>query len=1162
MLHQRNRINAVDRVVEEEGHVVIDCPVVDVALCPLCNSASLNIYQLQRHLVAEHPGAEVEWRCTRCTRVFDKPHAFTCHFNYCREREAQVQPDHQFRCEDCDSAFATQRGLSQHERHRHPGLRNNHRQEEAERPRLRPGLRATVFSQEELVRLQQLNDAFREAAFPNVQLARFFPGRTNRQVGEARRRLQHDASWRVVMERMPPNDPVSGDGSQPATPPPCTPQSPSSSGDHQPTPPAAQPSGSGILDPQPSGLPTSATPTEEEVQDGNVALAEWQEAIIDHLAAIQNNGIPPNLLERLNACYRGNAEGTVASRLDSFLERDLMQFLKGTNENVGEDQGTQGLEGRRGNHHRRRRRHRRGGFHARRPTNRSQRRRFKYARCQEMFKKAPKKLVEVIEANDYAILEGPGDLPSAERVSPVYKSLWETKGIYNVNNLQLEGQQIQATQFLQPIDVAEVKNKIARMDNSTAAGLDGVQKEHLKKKGAPEVLTRLYNLILVFECFPGAWRKNRTVLIPKNGKDLKEVANWRPITVGSVLSRIFTSILDTRMRSVVKINDRQRGFISENGCRGNIALLDEAIHMAKTTSGGVFSILDMKRAFDVIPHDVIRAALIAKGFPRRFADYIIGMYKDCSTVIKTAQGVLVEVILLRGVKQGCPLSPLLFNISIDHILGLVQNMNLGLDLENRNLGLLAFADDLVLIAKDSRAAQIQLHVVEQGLKEIGMSLSAEKCSTFQYITYHDSWYMKDPILFVGTQRIQCIEPGEDVRYLGGRLGPWQGFLKGSELAVIKRFMLGLSRLPLKPRQKVALLTTHIVPKFIYPLYISNANVKILRNIDAEIRMFVKRTLHLVDSTTNCIFYASRRNGGLGIPRLEHIIPLTIIRNGMKLRDSTDEITSNVGNQARIEASLVNAAKSVRLNWPATLEQVEEHKRRLKLQNIREWEKQACQGQGLRYFQDDAVGNMWLTNPSLLKGSRFTDAIRLRTNTYGLRAVFARYTRGLDATCRKCGNHRETLGHVLGSCVTTKPSRIHRHDEIKHLIANRLQGNYRVIVEPSMSIRGELYKPDLIVFNGARAFVVDVTVRYENQRYLHRAATEKVTKYGPILDDVMAFTRCPDARVLPIVVGSRGAMPLATKRTLTDLNIGKQDQLTISMMALRSSIEILNRFLDE
>lgn len=228
----------------------------------------------------------------------------------------------------------------------------------------------------------------------------------------------------------------------------------------------------------------------------------------------------------------------------------------------------------------------------------------------------------------------------------------------------------------------------------------------------------------------------------------------------------------------------------------------------------------------------------------------------------------------------------------------------------------------------------------------------------------------------------------------------------------------------------------------------------------------------------------------------------------------------------------------------------------------EWERLGSQGQGFRHFQHDKIGNRWLGDPKLLGGSRYIDALRLRTNTFGTRVVLRRTNVRQDIRCRRCLSQPETLGQVIGGCVATKPARIRRHDEIKNFVAQKVARRHTVMVEQPVNIAGVLTKPDLVIQLNDELIVADVTVRYENKSYLSDAAKEKVNKYRETAEELRLWLNKATCSVMPIVVGCRGAMPRGTQRGLLKLGLTKDDLLTVSLIALRLSTEIANSFLDE
>ncbi|KAJ8674690.1 hypothetical protein QAD02_010476 [Eretmocerus hayati] len=142
---------------------------------------------------------------------------------------------------------------------------------------------------------------------------------------------------------------------------------------------------------------------------------------------------------------------------------------------------------------------------------------------------------------------------------------------------------------------------------------------------------------------------------------------------------------------------------------------------------------------------------------------------------------------------------------------------------------------------------------------------------------------------------------------------------------------------------------------------------------------------------------------------------------------------------------------------------------------------------------------------LLLESRLPDAYKMRTNTFPTRTVLARTGvagRG-NVLCRKCGLQDETLEQVLGYYMGTKPQRIKRHDDIKMLLANELSLRNRVLLEQTFVLdNGERLRPDLVVqTNEDQAYVVDVTVIYENGSAMINAPKGEINKYDKILNEV-------------------------------------------------------------
>lgn len=172
----------------------------------------------------------------------------------------------------------------------------------------------------------------------------------------------------------------------------------------------------------------------------------------------------------------------------------------------------------------------------------------------------------------------------------------------------------------------------------------------------------------------------------------------------------------------------------------------------------------MSKAFDSVPHQAIAACLEARGVPGPLRREILAMYEDSSIRFKNCGG--FEVGLKRGVKQGDPLSALLFNIVLDPLLVKLENQGGGLKVGDLNISVLAFAYDLVLLACDPVAAQLQLDMVESHLSDIGMELAVAKCGAFRVKRFAKRWVTPGVEMRVGADLMKEFSAEECFRYLG------------------------------------------------------------------------------------------------------------------------------------------------------------------------------------------------------------------------------------------------------------------------------------------------------------------------------------------------------------------------------------------------------------
>lgn len=787
-----------------------------------------------------------------------------------------------------------------------------------------------------------------------------------------------------------------------------------------------------------------------------------------------------------------------------------------------------------------------------------------YARSQDLYKNSPSTLAKYI-VDDVRFHEDNGIQVERDEIKRVYENLWGTPG----SLLSVDCFRPVENEGAEEIDVgligfAEVEARIDGLKDG-ATGTDGISKVHLKKKEIKLILTLFFGLVTASGVLPSSWGANKTVLLKKKNKSPLLVNSYRPITISSMVERTFWGIVDQRIRSKLTFFCRQKGFVKENGTYTNIHIINELLHKTKTQGGKMIAVfLDLCQAFDRVPHEAIAHALKRRNVSDLTIKLIMDSYASQRTLIKTG-GADIPLHVKRGVKQGDPLSPLIFNLIIEPLL-VELNKREGIRVGDEWVSCLAFADDLTLLAGNRRMAQRLINIVEKYLHNVGLEISPSKSACFELRATADSSVMEDPELKTGNgERISAICPGEHITYLGAHIQPWGGSDAAEISLELNNCLLRLKKLKLKPHQKIRLLTGYVLPHFMHPLVCQPPGLTKLREMDRAIRVYVKSVLHQQLSRADASLYASCNDGGLGIPRLEWIVTAAALKNGLNFLNSQDPLVKAITLSSKLEERLKRMSMSLRINYPCTIKDVEKFKRSKKKEILQEWKSLTFQGKAVDSFTDDPIGNYWLKNPTVLKSSRYITALKMRTNQVGLRVSMNIAQRQEDIRCRKCKAQPETLGHVIGLCTYTKPQRLRRHDEILTFVMDEIargDQNLQITKEPSIVVEGKMYKPDLVLISRERVLLVDISVRLEDGAYLEAAKKEKIVKYSPLLKHLCQTYNVAEGKVIPIIVGSRGGMPRSTVQALKYLGVQNFNKLlTISLIALRNSIEIYHSFVD-
>uniref|UniRef100_A0A3Q2YQL5 Reverse transcriptase domain-containing protein n=1 Tax=Hippocampus comes TaxID=109280 RepID=A0A3Q2YQL5_HIPCM len=735
-----------------------------------------------------------------------------------------------------------------------------------------------------------------------------------------------------------------------------------------------------------------------------------------------------------------------------------------------------------------------------------------------------------------------------------------------------------------PITPKEVINNLNKMKNGTAPGPDGITKKNINNWDVYGVALALeYTRWLIQGTIPAAVKDCKTSLLPKstNPDDLKITSNWRPITIGSMLLRLFSRILTMRLVQACPLNPRQRGFMTEaNGCAENLMILDKLIASSrsnKTTLAIVF--IDFAKAFDSISHDHILHALKRRGLDHHIWGLIKNSYESCTTRISCGKIVSDTIQILMGVKQGDPMSPLLFNLSMDPLIQYLEDSTDGLELKGRRISTLAFADDLVLVSGSKRGMGNLLATLEKFCRLTGLSVQPKKCCGFIY--EHGLLNAGGPWKLEGLP-IQMIDPGEKVKYLGVHIRPDKGIVPPELKEDMARWLINIKKAYLKPSQKITILNTYAIPRIIYKASMGKTPITYLMEIDRMIRKAAKCWLHLVPMTNNGLLYSRTiRDGGLGIIRLEKLIPTIRMKCIWEMCYSTDDWTRAVAREMVTQpewdrlwkATGGNTGMAPKLNLAPDTEDDPGTIQAIGLPDWRDqenliWEKHGSHNKGVSMFRNDKISNTWLRDPSKVsfKPKHYILGLALRSGLPPISDDRHSVSTHANSECRRCGAKNESLSHILGQCTYVKRNIIRRHNKLCDDLQTEME-RYKWEVLREVQITNEngvTQIPDVVALKNSTVLIIDVTVRYETADYpLTLAAEEKVSKYSGIGPIVMHMLCAKNYKVFGFPMGARGKWPTCNNPVLKAIGLPMNRRISfakfLSRRVLLYSIDVVNGF---
>uniref|UniRef100_A0A9J8CAK8 Reverse transcriptase domain-containing protein n=1 Tax=Cyprinus carpio carpio TaxID=630221 RepID=A0A9J8CAK8_CYPCA len=302
-----------------------------------------------------------------------------------------------------------------------------------------------------------------------------------------------------------------------------------------------------------------------------------------------------------------------------------------------------------------------------------------------------------------------------KNVEGFYDDLYSKKDVHEdtareVLNFLVKKVNGQNINFLsQDFTILELHKALKGFKKGKSPGADGLPLEFYLTFWdilAHELLA-VFNNLETLDRLPDSFRIGIVSLLYKKG-DRTDLKNWRPITLLNLDCKLFSKILATRMSTVLEdvIHPDQACAVPGRKITDSLVLIRDTICYARDRNIRLVVLnLDFEKAFDRVSHQYLFQVLQKMGFPERFIAWVGLLYKDLVSKILVNGHLSKAVNICSGVRQGCPLSPLLYVACIEPLAQILRRDKWikGLNVPGTG-GLTAtcvlYMDDITLLATD------------------------------------------------------------------------------------------------------------------------------------------------------------------------------------------------------------------------------------------------------------------------------------------------------------------------------------------------------------------------------------------------------------------------------------------------------------------------------
>ena len=286
-----------------------------------------------------------------------------------------------------------------------------------------------------------------------------------------------------------------------------------------------------------------------------------------------------------------------------------------------------------------------------------------------------------------------------------------------------------------PISEEEVIRALRKLKMKKATGPDGLAGEFFKS--VPELLlpffVKIFNALFDRGVYPDQWTESIILPLHKKG-DVNNPSNYRGISLSDVSSKIYGTIINSRLQSWVEQNnitgEFQAGFKKGYSTIDHMFTLMACIQKQLSLHRKLYvAFIDFEKCFDSINRNLLWPILKKKGVRGKLFRSIRSMYLNVRSRVRSGKKLTELIQCTSGVKQGDSCSPVLFSIFINELaVEVIEQGKHGVNflVDILELFILLLADDVILLSETPIGLQRQLNSLQSSATALGLKVNLGK----------------------------------------------------------------------------------------------------------------------------------------------------------------------------------------------------------------------------------------------------------------------------------------------------------------------------------------------------------------------------------------------------------------------------------------------------